>query len=214
MNEDRNLALRRTLDYARKEINRQNAPLALQYLDGIRHEVEELEAGPLWAEHRLLLAEAEGAKGDPVAEALFEESLERIANLSDSRGDLEMRAREHFGDYLLCFARRPSLAQPQYERAKTIAIEGRLFEESAHISLKLIRVHLEIDRDEELANYKIFRGVASRRAYTHQVQLAAWTVHGGNMGKQQVGRRFARQRTVASEEYFLELLESVRKTST
>ncbi len=214
MNEDRNLALRHTLDYARKEINRQNAPLALQYLDGIRHEVEELGAGALWAEHRLLLAEAEGAKGDPAAEALFEEALERIVDLSDSRADLEMRAREHFGDYLLCFARRPSLAQPQYERAKTIAIEGRLFEESAHINLKLIRVHLEIDRDEELANYKIFRGVASKRGYTHQVQLAAWTVHSGNMGKQQVGMRFARQRTVASEEYFLELLESVRKTST
>jgi hypothetical protein len=214
MNEDRNLALRHILDSARKEINRQNAPLAMEYLDSIRHELEELGEGPLWAEHRLLLAEAEGAKGDPAAESLFEEALERIVNLPDTRSDMELRAREHFGDYLLCFAHRPSLAQPQYERAKIIAIESRLFEEGAHISLKLIRVHLEIDHDEELANYKIFRGVASKRGYTHQVQLAGWTVHTGNMGKQQVGMRFARQRTVASEEYFINLLESVRKTST
>ncbi len=214
MNDDCNVALRHILESARKEINRQNAPLALEYLGGIRREIEQLAAGPLWAEHRLLLAEAEGAKGDPAAESLFEEALERILNLTDQRSDLELRAREHFGDYLLCFAHRPSLAQPQYERAKAIAIANRLPEEAAHIQLKLIRVHLEIDCDEELASYTTFRGVASKRGYTHQVQLAAWTVHCGNIEGQRRGMRFARKRTVASEEYLISLLESVRRTST
>lgn len=53
-----------------------------------------------------MLAEAFGAKGDPVAGALFSEALNIIVRLEQRHAELEMRANEHFADYLVKFSAR------------------------------------------------------------------------------------------------------------
>jgi hypothetical protein len=212
MENDDNPSLRHFLDLARNEINRQHPDLALGYLQQIRSEIEDLEGRPIWAEHHLLLAEAYAAKCDAVAESLFEEVFERLPSLQGKLPRLELLAHEHFGDLLLHLAGRRSVARDHFEEAKKIAIKENLREENSRIELKLTNIYLEMDNDPEIPNFKSFRRVANNGGYTYQVQLASWQRH--YMGQQQlsVGLRHARKRNLASDEYFADILESVKNT--
>jgi hypothetical protein len=206
--------MRQTLDLARGAINRQQPEDALELLRTIRDVNDPPERGPLAAEHRLLIAEARAAEGNQVADSLFAEALELIGNLEDRRPDLEVRVHEHLADYLVRFAGRPSAAREHYESAKRIAVEQRLSEDSARLQLKLIPIALQTDHDETgLENFRTFKRVASRGHFTNQIQLAAWHQFEGQIDAAQRGLRFARKKTVVSEEYFRHILESVRDLS-
>jgi hypothetical protein len=72
-------SIRRALDLARREINRQNAALALPYLRFLTDEVARPEGSPAWAEHALLTGEAYLAMRDDVAGSFLSEALTRIS---------------------------------------------------------------------------------------------------------------------------------------
>jgi hypothetical protein len=130
--------IRRTLDLATNEIRMRNPDRALELIESIRADAEQTGIGALVAEHRLLLAEAFGAKGDPVAEALFSEALNIIVTLDPRHAELEMRANEHFADYLVKFAARPLDAREHILAANRIAIREGLEKESIRLGLKTI----------------------------------------------------------------------------
>jgi len=200
---------RRILDLARGHINAQRPDDALELLRALRKDVDVPDEGPLAAECRILLAEAYGAKGDPAADVFFPEALELVDRLENKRPDLELRANEHFGDYLFSFAGRRSQAQDYYKEAKQAAVLQRLNEDSARIQLKLIHTALWTD-DDGLDNFSTFKRAASRGHFTYEVKLAAWLQFAENGSASQSGLRYARKKAVVPEEYFSHLLESVR----
>ena len=164
-----------------------------------------------WAETRLLLAEAYSAKGDPSAEGLFEETFALLAQLPQPEATLEIRANEHWGDYLRCFVKRPSLARPYYENAKRRSVELHMHEDSARIQMKIEAIELSMDNSSQVDNFKTLKRVATHGGYTAREQLAAWLHHKGDLGNIEQGLKFARNRTVASDLYFRHLLDVVRQ---
>lgn len=130
--------IRQTLDLARNEIKLRKPDRALELIESIREDVEQMGISALVAEHRLLLAEAFGAKGDPVAEGLFSEALDIIAKIEQPNADLEMRANEHFADYLVKFAARPLDARRHILAANKVAIREGLESESIRLGMKTI----------------------------------------------------------------------------
>jgi len=211
---DPNLSnIRQTLDLARSAINQQQPEDAMELLRIVRDDVERA-GGSFAAEHRLLLADAYAAKGNPVADSLFEEALELIGNLEPRRPDLELRANDHFAGHLVRFGSR-SAARERYEMAKRVAVQERLGEEAtARIQLKLVPIALETDHDDiGLENFATFKRAASQGHFTSQVQLAAWHQFCGQTDASQQGLRFARNKAVVPEAYFRHILESVRDLS-
>ena len=62
--------------------------------------------------------------------------------------------------------------------------------------MKIVGNNLAVDKDAELDNFQTLKRVALQRHATHQKQLA--------------GLRAARGKNRASEQYFAELLDSIR----
>jgi len=130
--------IRQRLDLARTEITLRKPDQALQLLESSRDDVKRTEIGVLVAEHRLLLAEAFGLMGDQSAESLFSEALDLIAKLEQPNAELEMRANEHFADYLIKFAARPLNAREYILAANRIAIREGLENESIRLGMKTV----------------------------------------------------------------------------
>jgi len=128
----------RTLDLAKNEIMARRPERALELIESARAAAEQSGVGALVVELRLLLAEAFGAKGDPVAEVFFSEALNIIAGLEGRHTELEMRAHEHFADFLVKFAARPLDARDHILAANRIAIREGLEKESIRLGLKTI----------------------------------------------------------------------------
>ncbi len=198
-------------DLARREINRENPNLALEYLSKVREEVDQHEGTLIWAEHRLLLAEAFAAVGNPGAEDFFRETLDSLCRLpADKRTDLELRANEHFGDFLVR-AKRPSRARPHYEAARRVALAQTLSEDGARLALRLVNIDLKTDNDSEQENFKSFKRVAMEGGYTCEEQYAAWHQHVGESGAARQGLRVGRNAEHVGDGHFDWLLKSVRK---
>ena len=104
----------------------------------VKDHVEHTADQALLAEYQLLLAEAFGAKGEPSAERLFSEALDLIVRLAGPRADLEMRANEHFADYLIKFAGRPLEARKYILAANKVAIREGLESESIRLGMKTV----------------------------------------------------------------------------
>ena len=201
----------RTLELARAAVNQQNPDRAMALVDTLGFVGGEEGFERHWAESRLVLAEAYASKGDSAAEALFEEALESIKALPQPDESLDVRAHEHFGDYLRCFAQRPSLARQNYEIAKKKAIGLRTQEDSARIQLKIETIDLTMDQSPELENFKTLKRVAKEVGCTFAEQLAVWVQHKGESGQHERGLRFARNRGAASEQSVKHLLNMIRK---
>jgi hypothetical protein len=93
------MRIRRILQLARPEINRQDPDLVLENLWTINNEVEENNGTPEWAEFFLLFAGAPCAKCDALAETYLPEAEEKLHSLPDSFPDLGFRLSERFGDH-------------------------------------------------------------------------------------------------------------------
>src|SRR2546421_7419181 len=144
---------RRSLELARAEVNRQHPDKAIEYVRALRFEDSEDGVGQLWLESRLVLAESYMAKGDAAAEAFFSDVFEAVQNSERIDPQFELRANEHFGDYLSSFAHCLSQARPRYDRAKRIAVELRQPEDTARIQLKIERMELAVDKHPESDNF-------------------------------------------------------------
>jgi len=200
----------RILDLARAANNQQNPDQAIALIGKLGLDVAELALERERAEARLILAEAYTAKGDPLAETLFEETFELLSHLSIQQTTLEIRAHEHFGDYLRCFAKRPSLARQHYENAKAKAVDLHMEEDIARIQLKIETIELAMDKSPEAANLATLKRVAKQWGFTCAEQLAAWLHHKGEVTRQDQGLRFARNKGQSDERYFKYLLDMVR----
>jgi hypothetical protein len=207
MNDDND----RILVLAKTAINQQHPHLAIEHLTSIERFAEGTPETIFWAEHRLVLAEAYGALGDEVAPSFFEEALERLAKLPEEHPGLELRAKEHYADYLNRFPpRRPSKAREFLVASKRIATHvGK--EDVARVQMKIIGIDLTQDKDTELGNFRTLKRVALQRHATYQRQLVAWMMHLDKQDRTRKGLRAARDKNSASDQYFGDLLDAVRE---
>ena len=136
----------------------------------------------------------------------------QITSLSIRQLDLEVRLYERLGEFFASVFKKPTKAKEYFSRAKSVAVEMGVPEATARIELKIILADLVSDRDPELENFKLLRRVAANSNYTCDEQLAAWHLHLGDLGPSSRGLRFARKLGTANEQYFSNLLESVRMT--
>jgi len=199
--------IRRILDLARTAINQQNPDKAIALLSNLPFDEGQSGLEREWAEVRLILAEAYASKGHPVSESLFEEVFDLLKALPTSEPTFELRAQEHFADYLRCFARRPSQALPHFEQAKRLAVGLYLEEDTARIQLKIASIQLSMDQSPDREYFTALKHAAKGRPHTDQ--LAAWLLHRGTSSDQQRGLKFARS-SDAKEAYFTYLLDMVR----
>jgi tetratricopeptide (TPR) repeat protein len=197
------------VDLAKAAINQQDPHGAIRLLTSVERTVENMPGMPVWADHRIALAEAYGALGDEVAPSFFDEALDRLTKLAEQQPLLEVRANEHYADYLCRFAKRFSKARELLGSAKLkSAWIGK--ENTARIQMKITSVDLRVDNDPELENFTTFKRVARQLHATYQTQLAAWMQHLGQQERATGGLRAARNRNHASEQHFIDLIVSVQ----
>ncbi len=146
------------------------------------------------------------------AEGYLREAQDRIRKLPIPNAELELRVLEHFGDFYASTAHRPSKAKEYYVLPKQVAINLRLREAAARIEMKIVLADLQSDRDPQFPNFNVLRRAAAAEQYTCEEQLAAWHQHLGDRGLAPVKPLFARKIETASEQYFRNLLKSVRAT--
>ena len=197
------------LERAKAAINQQDPHLALRHLRSIERLVEDLPGTPIWADHRITLAEAYSALNNDAASGFFEEALERLSEVDEHQASLELRANEHYADHLYRFAKRLSKARELFANAKPWATRiGK--EDTARVQMKIIGIDLQVDNDPELENFQTLRRVARQRHATCQTQLAVWMQHLGQQDRASRGLRAARNRCLASEQYFADLIFSIK----
>src|SRR5229473_4924585 len=134
---DQEYKLKHTLDLARTEIQRLRPYVALEHLKSIQVEIDSLPCTSISAEHRLLYAGVLAASGDPGAESEFKQAVQQVLDLPTRDVGLEMRAHEDYGNYLRRFTRFRTVAREQYQLAKKVALECKLFEDSARFELDI-----------------------------------------------------------------------------
>src|SRR5258708_35364546 len=134
--------IRSILDLAKGCVHKGQAPQALELLNTIRFEIEDLSGQSEWAEHELFRADALAAMNAPSAEVAFEDALRRCDTLGESDLHLRMHVHGDYGKYLAgCRAIKRS--REHYQRAEAIATELNLDECVAHFQMCLIRLCLE-----------------------------------------------------------------------
>jgi hypothetical protein len=205
--------LRRVLNLARREINRQKPNAALEHLWRIRDEVDVRHGTRERAEFSLLLGEAHCAMRREDAEGHLREAEGRIEKLPQQDSELSLRLHVAYGDLFSSAFRRPSKAKEYYTLAKRHAIELGIPEETARIELKIIAADLRSKRDRQLKAFGNLRRAGDIGDYTEQEQLAAWHQFIGELESATSGIRAARGFDDTDEQYFRGVLESVRNSS-
>lgn len=212
MNDDSSLEkIRAILEIARREVNRNNGLLALEYLRGIKDGINLHAHTPEWVDYSLIAGEALLVDRSSSAGSFLLEAVEKLTGVPDPPDELRARAYERLGDFYSCVPpKKLSLAKEYFARAKEVAVGRRVAEEIDCIGLKIVRTDLQIDNDSRLQDFQTLRRVAKSANETCVTQLAAWHQHIGNLEVSTDGIRFARAMSKASEEYFRDLLRSVR----
>jgi len=208
--EDEEGKLLRALQLARDEIKRLNPKRAFEYLKTIEPEVDQRIGTRVWAEHKLLFASALAETGNSAAEQEYGEALERIRNLSDRDLDLEMRIYDDFARFLACFQHRRSTAREYNQSAREIALKRGLIEDSARLQLRIVKIDLEIDEDPQKDSFRNLKKAAKELGCSFQNQLAAWVHYCAEDQDAKVGMIAARNKGIASVDYFRGLLTSVK----
>jgi len=212
--------IRHIFDTARREINRQNPDLALKYLRGLRQTIETMPGTLVWAEFRVLLGEAYVAKQDAVACEYLEEALKALEGLPGGHTDLQLRAHRGLGASYERFPEFRRKALGHYEAARDLGLNKRYREETADIAMRIIPLDMTLRSDPLLSKFRILKSAANGTDYTREEQLAAWYQYAGEIDATNEGRVFAREadeisdRNPALEEYFRNLLRSVRESNT
>ncbi|MDA2913859.1 hypothetical protein MYX77_07870, partial [Acidobacteriia bacterium AH_259_A11_L15] len=199
-----------TIELARTEVNRFRTDLARELLSGIHSDVERIEGTVAWVLYSLALAETFAASDDPAAKGFFEDALGRMNQVPDVPPDLKSHIHEDYGKYLFRLGYR-SKARLQFEAAKKVAAEQGRLEDSARMTLRLINIELELDKDPQLTSFKNMKNSALERGETHQAQLAAWHQYWGSIEAKRHAMKFGRDENVASKEYFAALFRSIGK---
>ncbi len=201
--------LQAVLDTARGCVLRGQAHLALGHLNCIQSQIEDFVGTSLWVKHELIYAGALAGMRDPDAEAVFEETVKRLTNLSEADKPLEMLVHGDFGKYL---AERRSYrhAREHYKIAERIAEYLDVAEDVAHYQMNIILLGLEEDRGPLLGAFQKLKE-AAKDGYTPVEQREAWihyTEAFQDSGAQLVA---ARKRCEASVDYFRGKLSEIRR---
>lgn len=204
--------LRHVLELARTEINRSQPLLALEHLRTIHSDIDGLSGTALSAEYQLSYAEALSAMNEDAAEREFEEALSRLSMLETRELILELRAREHLAQFL-SRKRRPLHARKHYESAEGVAVDASLREDADRIRLCVIKIDLESANDPQLASLQNLRKAAAEDGSRHHHQLTAWIHYSAQTKEAESGLVNARQRGVASVDYFRGLLSWIRNSA-
>ncbi|MFY9732355.1 MAG: hypothetical protein WAK24_17230 [Candidatus Acidiferrales bacterium] len=183
--------------------------LAMEYLHGIKSDIEALRGNPVWIEYEITVADALAARRDEAAGYHYEQALVALDRLPERKPKLEMIAHEHFGNHLR-LGHIVSRARREFETAAQIATAEHWREDNAGIRMKLILIDLEADGDPRLTDLQVLKKVAARKGSTKQDQWAAWIQHIGNDERARSGMRYARRPGAPPEAYFDRLLDSVK----
>jgi hypothetical protein len=198
------------LRLAQQQINQLEPDLAIENLKRIRPAVDSHHETAEWAEYSLLLGEAFVAKLSPAAGRLLEEAEDRIGRLPDPAPMLQFRLHDRLGYFYQHVERKRVAARREYELAKGAALTLGVAELVARTQLRITLLDLEIDRSREIENFKTLRRVGHGHAFTNSEQLAAWLLHCGENDQNSVLPVYARGIQTRSDDYFLDLLRSVR----
>jgi len=202
--------IRHVLRLAQRQINQQQPDLAIESLRRIKDDVEGFPDTPEWVEHPLLLGEAFTAKHSKAAKSFLQDAEQRIARLREPEPDFNFRLHDHLGYYYQEVERKRSRARMHYEQAKNSAVKVGNGELTARTQLRIIHIDLQIDNDPEQGNLKAIRRVAREHNFLYEDQLAAWHVHLGELTEGPTSLLYARGFTKRDDQYFFDLLSSVR----
>lgn len=202
--------IRANLQFARAQINQQEAGIALETLSKIKPEIDSYAGTQEWAEFSLLVGEAYCAKCDEKAKTFLTEAKDKIESLPNPSPELQFRLWLSSGNYEMSINRCTHRARECYERAKASALELGVRENVARVELKIIRIDLRTDQNPEEENFQTMCRVAKQGEFTWEHRLAVWHLHLGKSNGAATGLRYARHFSSATEEYFKDLLDSVR----
>jgi hypothetical protein len=204
--------VRHVLKLARRQIDQGDPKpdLAIEHLRRIKHAIECYPDTPESAEYSLLVGEAFTAKHDPAAESFLREAEDRIARLPDRLPELELRLHDRWAYFCEKVLRSRTRARGHLELAKAAAVNLGVSELTAHAQLRNIRLDLKIDESSDLENFTTLRRVGCEHDYTDEEQLMAWHQYCGDTDSSQLCPVYARGIQKRSEQFFLDLLRSVR----
>ena len=208
MDEDTELErIRHALRLARRQVDQGNPKpdLAQEYLRQIKEPIERYPGTIESAEYSLLLAEALIVEHSPAARSFLEEAEQKITTLPGGAPELEVRLYDRLAYFSEKVLRKRGDARDQLKLATAAAVRLGIGELTAHMQLRVIRLDLKIDDSPEVENFRRLRRVGCQHNFTDDEQLMAWYQHCGETGP--VYARGIQERT---EQYFLDLLRSVR----
>jgi len=202
--------LRGRLNLARREINQGRPDAALEVIKPVASAIESREGTLEWAELPLVIGEALTAQNKEEALSYLQDAFSRIEKVYDAPIELRIRAHEHLGNFQRLCARRRSIARENYVTAVRYADEAEFTEDSYRLRLKICGIDLETDEDTNHNDFLTLIRVGKREGFTAKEQFDTWNVHLAKIGTFAKTLKVARKFGDASEEYFLNLLNSTR----
>jgi hypothetical protein len=217
LNFDNQQEIESALDLAERDINQLKPDLALERLGRIGRQINDADPYER-AYYSLLLGQAFAAMRNPGAETYLLEAEDRVKALPVKNRELqlqelvrdqrlEFKVYKQLGKFYTSVVKKPSKAKECFSQAKASALALGVSEDTADIELRIKAIDLTIDKDPELKNFQKLRHVAGEN-YIASDQLAAWRRHHEN--SQSPTLLYARKGNVRDEQYFLNLLESVK----
>ena len=204
--------LRLALESARSCVHKGQALQALEYLHGIRLEVDELVGSLLWAEYAVIYAGALAGMNDATAEFAFRDALERCSKLSQAQADRQVTMRAH-ADYAAYLAGRRQLgrAKDHYREAEKIAESLGHEEDVAHFQNCATRLELEEKRSPHLIAFQRLQE-ASKDGFTEVQQREAWFQYTERFQELAYQGQHRRHGGQASADYFRGLLCVIKRS--
>jgi hypothetical protein len=199
--------IRHVLMLARRQVDQGDPKpdLALEYLRQLKDPIERYPGTLESAEYSLLLGEALTAKHSPAAKSFLEDAEKQITTMPCGAPELEVRLYDRLAYFHEKVLRKRGDARDLLKLAKAAAVRLGIGELTAHMQLRVIRLDLKIDDSPEVENFRRLRRVGCQHNFTDDEQLMAWHQHCGDTSP--VYARGIQERT---EQYFLDLLRSVR----
>jgi hypothetical protein len=204
--------VRAAIGDARREINRNNSPIARAIIKPFYMDSDSIVGTPEWADLSLIMAESLSAENKVEAEAYFVEFFNRAKEAFELPPELTSRAHENFGHFLVSKLKRPDKARTHYAEAKALSVKHGFAEASARTQLKILSIDLDASEDRQAANLKLLLTVARDEGFTSQQAFVAWTLHLEQLSRTAQGRTYARNADAALRQYFSRLLNQARAT--
>ena len=201
--------LRYTLSLARTCVHQGQAHQALEYLNSIQLEIEDLAGTALSAEYELVYAGALAAMNEPTAEGVFEDALRHVEALAEPESALAMSAHEDYAKYL-AGRHATKRARQHYQRAEKFADSLGREQCAAHYQMCVIGLDLQETKSPHLRAFQRLQE-AAKDGYTEVQQREAWIHYTEQFGEFEPQLVATRKGAEASADYFRGVLSKIKR---